>query len=324
MKKVAISLCLLLIYVPLVAQDIYHDATKYYSFNINYWFNLHHFLHLESFLNVNEDSTIINKKIPSAAQAKLEASLAYYRENLVEQDLRTSAYMTEFKQWITNDQNLSEIPVKFQDHMKVLKAVSDVYRKEFWPLHEKACRSVLKENIETIRSTEQRFVDQITTLARQFWQSEKLTVDIVYVAKVSRRNLRNRPYTTIFPTHVVMNAIGENDVPGNWLELLYHESAHHLILSRSYFIGGTIKDVAETLNVESPRQLGHSYLFYFTGKLTQQLLEELGISYRITYMERNNVFSSYYPYLDIHLSDYIDRKITLAEATKRMINDLKK
>ena len=121
-----------------------------------------------------------------------------------------------------------------------------------------------------------------------------------------------------------MNALGENKVKGNWLELLYHESAHHLILGSSYFVGGTIKDLTEVMKVKTPRQLGHAYLFYFTGQLTKQLLAKNNIDYPATYMERNGVFSRYFPLLEKHLTLYMDREITLVEATKRIIGDLRK
>ncbi|MDX1406606.1 MAG: hypothetical protein R3330_00690, partial [Saprospiraceae bacterium] len=173
--------------------------------------------------------------------------------------------------------------------------------------------------LDLIRRTEEQFVEQVTALTRQFWQFDPLHVDITYVAKATEWNLRNRPYTTIFPTHVVMNAIGENHVRGNWLELLYHESAHHLILTTSYFVGGTIRDVAETMGVRPPRQLGHAYLFYFTGVLTQNILGQEQIPYPETYMERNGTFGRYLPALQTHLTPYIERKLTLAEATRRII-----
>ena len=325
MKKILFVLIGLTFSIQSFAQNTYQDTTRYYSFKINYWFNLHHFLYQEAFLNTNLDSTMIDQKLSKSDRDVLDRSLNYYAERLLDEDLRTSDYMTEFKQWITQqNRNLSEVPAQFQPHIKILQATSHLYDAAFWPEHENACKEVLEENIEIIRKSEQTFVDQITKLTRQFWQSEKLRVDITYVAKSTKRNLRNRPYTSIFPTHVVMNTIGENEVPGNWFELLFHESAHHLILSRSYFIGGTIKDVVETMQVKEPRQLGHAYLFYFTGKLAQQFLEEAGINYPQMYMERNRVFSSYYPLLEIHIQDYMDRKISLAEATERMINDINK
>ncbi|MEO9870721.1 hypothetical protein [Ekhidna sp.] len=307
----------------LSAQSNYQDTTKHYSFQVNYWFNLHHFLWLESFMNVSKDSTIISQTLSKVSQKKLDISLAYYREKLASQDLRTSDYMTEFKHWITKgDNDLSMVPSEFQAHVDMLKNVSDIYQKYFWPSHEKSCINSIKENIGLIRKTEEKFVDEITTLTRQFWQSEKLKVDVTYVGKATKWNPRNLPYTSLFPTHVVMNTVGTNDTKGNWIELLYHESAHHLILSNSYFIGGTLNDIGEVMDVKLPRQLGHSYLFYFTGQLTKKLLEESSVSYPSTYMERNGIFSKYYPYLDVHLKAYMNREVTLTEASESIIKDL--
>lgn len=326
MNKFTLAIVILAFCVPSSqAQVEYQDSTQYYSFKINYWFNLHHFLWLESFMNVNEDSTIIKQQLPPQAKHVWNQALDFYKEDLVKQDLRTSDYLTDFKHWMREqDKPIKKIPPKFERHMNALKAVSEVYQKHFWPHHKRACIEVLEENIPLIRQTEEKYVDTITYLTRQIWQFEKIPVDITYVAKSSTWNLRNRPYTTIFPTHVVMNAIGENEVKGNWIELLYHESAHHLILSRSFFIAGTIYDLAETKKVKPPRQLGHAYLFYLTGEVTKGLLQEAGIVYAHTYMERNKVFSNLHHLLEKHLQAYMDRKITLSEATERIFTDYHK
>ena len=325
MNKFFLTIAILSFCYQSHAQVDYQDSTKYYSFEVNYWFNLHHFLWLESFMNANEDSTIIEQNLPQNSKLIWSHAVNFYKKELVDLDLRTSDYMTEFKHWITKrDKQIEHIPPKFERHMSVLKDVSNIYKDHFWPTHKSTCINVLEENIQLIRQTEEKFVDSITFLTRQFWQFEKLQVDITYVAKSSKWNLRNRPYTTIFPTHVVMNAIGENQVKGNWIELLYHESAHHLILGRSYFIGGTISDVTEIMNIKSPRQLGHSYLFYLTGEVTKGLLNEAGLPYDKTYMERNNVFLRYHNSLGKYLQEYMDRKTTLSEATEKIIIDINK
>lgn len=302
------------------AQDRVKDSTEGFSFEINYWFNMHHFLWMESFMNVKKDSTVIRQKISKDSSNSLDQGLEYYKRNLIELDLRSSDYMTEFKHWITTqDFELKSIPPKFQEHIDVLRGVSNVYKSSFWPKHKAACEKVLNDNIELIRRTEEKFAYGIIKLARQNWQSEKIKVDITYYGTATTWNFEHRPYTTIFPTHVVMTAIGENDVKGNWVELLYHESAHHLILNSSYFVGGTIKDVSEVLNIEPPRSFYHSYLFYFTGELTKQIFIEEELPYDTTYMQRNGVYGRYYALLDKHLKSYMNREITLEEATKKIL-----
>ncbi|WP_424961755.1 hypothetical protein [Ekhidna sp.] len=303
----------------------YSDTTKYYQFSVNYWFNMHHFLWVEAFMNQEVDSTMIDMELDADAKSELKAAVDYYRNKLVAEDLRMSDYQTAFKNWITNKEaTLDEIPNQFNTHMKVLKKFSPTYNHAFWNDHLRACKRVLQENIPLIRATEESYVDQITKLTRQFWDFDPIKVDVTIYAKSSDWNLRNRPYTSIFPTHVVMNAAGENDVQGNWTELLYHESAHHLILSSNYFIGGTIRDLVEVKGYKTPRQLWHAILFYFTGEISRDLFEAEGLSYPETYMQRNNVFSGFHTLLEKHFSPYMDRKIILAEAVDGFIQEASK
>ena len=189
----------------------------------------------------------------------------------------------------------------------------------FWMIHDAANQEILEINLPLITNTEEMVVDTLTTLTRQFWQAEKIRVDISYFAKSTPQNMRNRPYTALSPTHVVMNSCpGTNDPVGNWLELLYHESSHHLIGTVSGFIGGTIRDVADASGERSPFGLWHAYLFYFSGKATQKALASQGIEDYEIYMIRNKVFSRLIPHVVAHLPEYMHRRQTLKDVTARI------
>lgn len=296
------------------------ETTQYYSFHVNYWFNLHHFLKQESLLK-SLDSTMVTTSLPLKDQRILEEGVKYYTDEFFEEDLRTSDLFTDFKTWISTDPSLEDTPAQFSGIISILKKIDPVYRAHFWKNHLQTIESVLSENLPMIKNIESQFVDDLELLTRQFWPDDKVRVDLVYVAKSSKWNVRNRPYTSIFPTWVVMNAYGENDVKGNWIELLFHESAHPMILSRDYFVAGTIQDVARAEGLKLPRQLWHAYLFYLTGDLAKRLLEE-DIAYDTTYMQRNKVFSRYYPTLDKYLPLYIKGEKTLADVTKSIILEL--
>jgi len=133
---------------------------------------------------------------------------------------------------------------------------------------------------------------------------------------------RERPYTSLSPTHVVMISSPKAGHPkGNWVEILYHEASHHLIFGRSGFVGGTINDVAGILKKRPLRSLWHAYLFYFSGVVTRDALRKQGIKDYQLYMIRNRVFSFYFPYLEKHLPSYINRKTTLKDATEAIFRD---
>ncbi len=298
------------------------DTTEYYSFHLNYWFNMHHFLWTEAFLNVKADSSIVTIDLNAKDQTRLNTALAYYKEKLVDMDLRRSDYMSSFKKWITQSPDLKALPAEFQAHMNTLVAFDEVFTKQFWPDQKEEILEVFNEHIDLIRKIENPFVERITKLTRHFWQFDppKVRVDLTYFAKSTTRSFSSNPYTTSFPTHVVMSVAGENDIVGNWLELLFHESAHGLILGRSYFVAGTIRDLAEAENLKLPRSLEHVFLFYFTGKITKDLLKEQGINYPKMYMERG-VYSQYYQLLEKHLLPYINRKTSLTTATRNFLSE---
>lgn len=327
MKRLFLLLLILEAFVPTkvsaqTKSDLI-DTTEHYSFHLNYWFNMHHFLWTEAFLNVKADSSIVNQKLKTKDQSKLNTALSYYKETLVDQDLRRSDYMSAFKKWITGVPDFNAVPSEFQIHMNTLTDFDEVYKKVFWPAQQKEIMEVFNEHIQLIRTIEDSFVERITKLTRHFWQFDppRVRVDLSYFAKTTTRSFSSNPYTTSFPTHVVMNVAGKNDIVGNWLELLFHESAHGLILGRSYFVAGTIKDLAEAENLKLPRSLEHVFLFYFTGKITKDLLKEQGIDYPKMYMERG-VYSQYYSLLEKHLQPYIDREVSLTTATRNFLAEL--
>ncbi len=189
--------------------------------------------------------------------------------------------------------------------------------------HEASNKQVLENNWDLLTNTEDTVVSRFTDLTRQYWQAEKIRVDICYFAKSTRRNMRNRPYTPLNPTHVVMNSSNQSVPKGDWVEMLYHESSHHLIGTASGFIGGTIMDVAEKLGVRAPRQLWHAYLFYFSGRVSQEVFFEQGIKDYELYMYRNKVFTWYSPYLEKYLDVYMNNKLTLKDATEQMITAIR-
>ena len=255
----------------------------------------------------------------------LDSTIAFYRTHLLSQDLRMSPYQTSFKEWVIHqaDEALTSPPDSMLSHVKALEAISPLYRTYIWPKHKKAIHSCLQSQLEGIKQMEQKVAIKLEELTRSYWQEEKIRVDVCYYAKSTSWNLRNRPYTSTEPTHVVMNIDGEVNEPyGNWLELLFHEASHHLIGANTGFVAGTIKDVCKVRKAKTPRGLWHAYLFYFSGKVVQNELPSLGINDYQLYMQRNGVFRRYFPLLELHLPSYMSGERTLAEVTTAILDGL--
>lgn len=306
----------------------YLGSTTRYKFYSNFWVNLHHMVKQEALLRVERDSTIMEtgpwEHLSALEKQQMRQVVRYYIENHGDQDLRTSDFMVDFRSWmITQDQIINRVPSQFAGITSSLQSVSEIYRTHYWPEHQVVNDRVLQENIVLLKEIEDDLAKTLRHWTMSYWDSDLIRVDISYYGKATSWNLRDRPYTTLYPTHVVMNSSAQQGVPfGNWLEMMFHESCHHLMSFSSGFVGGTILNVAEVRGVEPPRQLAHAYLFYLSGKAVQQKLVARGYTDYSLYMVRNNVFARYFPVLDTHLPQFMEGNKSLHDVTEAVFEQL--
>jgi hypothetical protein len=301
----------------------YEAETEKFVFYNHYWLNLHHFLYYESVLRSVKDSSEIKNsvlhKLSADERMILEDALRYYKTNFADNDLRRSAYMSGFKDWIVSKDSsgLNIVPDQFLEHARKLEKVSSVYRRYFWDKYSKQNREVLSSRMGLIQNTENDVFHSLAEIANAYWPEDKIRVDLTYFGN----SIRNTAYTTIFPTHIVIPSSNNITYKGSWTEILYHEASHQIIRGNTGYIAGTIKDVAK-VQQRSLRNLWHAYLFYISGSVSRNAFKNAGIEDYKLYMVREGVFSLYYPTLDEYLLKFMEREITLAEATKSIVNDM--
>ena len=103
-------------------------------------------------------------------------------------------------------------------------------------------------------------MERLVKLTRHEWEKEKIRVDISFHSKLER------PYTTTHEAvHVVMDSGNNANPPGNWLELLFHESSHHLIFPSKCYVSEVIAVSETETGLKAPRSLWHAYLFILPG-----------------------------------------------------------
>jgi len=241
--------------------------------------------------------------------------MQYYADYIIKEDLRTGDHNSSFKRWVVKyGPDLLPDNEQFSQHIIHLNKFKNIYDNYSWAKHMKANKSVYYDYIDLVTKYEKRFIQSLSEICRAEWQQEKIRVDISFNSK------RDIPYTTTKPvTHIIMDSQRSVVADGEWFELLLHEASHHLINSKTGFIGGTILNTAETLKLEPPRQLWHSYLFYFSGKVSQAILVEEGFSDYQMYMVKYGVFGWIFPFLDRQLPAYLNGEISLNHATSRII-----
>ncbi len=308
---------------PQKTDDGYIGESTYFMFYNHFWLNMNHYLfgtamrEDETSLEKLVDAKIVNR-LSSDEKAEVEKMLDFYRKNMVHEDLRTGDYQYAFKRWVVQHSAKKPLPSFDQspEHISLLNQFAPLFRKKFWKELKKANKRVYKSNIKLVKKLEGEAVSRLVHLSQTEWQKEKIRVDLSYLSK------RGRPYTTTRPTtHILMETELNHKPVGNWFELLFHEASHHIIYPSRNFVGEIILTVAKELNIEPRyvRELWHIYLFYFTGRVSEALLEkELGIDYEL-YMVRNQVYNRSYPKVDKFMPAYLEGKESLVEVTKKIL-----
>jgi len=333
MKRITQILVMIIFSTNLPAQEYLHPQknepgylgeSQYFRFYNHFWLNMHYFLYNRAVeYDGKKVEEFFEKKhiaaLPKEKQEQLADLLEFYRSHMIDQDLRTGGYHHSYKRWVVQYNEKERLPVPekgTEEHIERLNQFAPLYRQYFWKKHKKANLKVFRQNRSLVKKLEHKAVQRLTELSQRQWEKEKIRVDLSYFSKL------NRPFTTTRPTtHIVMESMKNHQPRGNWLELLFHEASHHLIFPSNCFVGDAIKKAAGELGLSenAVRNMWHIYLFYFSGRVVEALLEEEWEEDYELYMVRNGVFSRSFPQVNEFLPAYMNGKKGLLAVTKEIL-----
>lgn len=293
--------------------------TKKFEFYSNLWINQHHFLYAnaDSAEGGNWDDGFNEGELEGLSSDEkdiLKEGITFYRDSVISYNLLFNRGLFNLKRKLIDFGQNDDFAIEnFSDDLVLhLNRVKPVYEKYFWEKHDLSNREIVTRNLEFINRYENQIFDRIATLAQQSWKDEKVRVDVSYYANWAGA------YTSTQPeTHVVITSQGRG-IEGDWLELLFHEPSHSIISGSEYKVAEAISEAAENLELNPPRNLWHSLLFYFSGIAVQEALEDEEIEYEL-YMIRNDVFGNHHEVIFEHMPGYVNGETTLEEALKKLI-----
>jgi hypothetical protein len=131
------------------------------AFHSSFWVNLHHTVYAAA--GAQSAQTRTGRPIgplPSPLAAPLseeeraawDAAVAFYDRELADRDLRAGAGMTAIKQALAED-DLSAAAIG-PELRAVLERAAPVYRRHFWPAHDRANRDWIRATHDLLRTIE--------------------------------------------------------------------------------------------------------------------------------------------------------------------------
>lgn len=301
-----------------------------FDFHSNFWVNLDQVLVHEACLRAGKPNRMLENAAPLSATgmskqeaADWNAAVSFYAAHYGTNPPYTPPYKVD-ELIDVNDAlagqpddgahlDTKSLPAEL---IPVLQSAAVVYRKYWWPDHNKSNEDWLASQKDRVRDLGPKLAAAMTKDLHQPWDATPVRVDISYYV-VALGNAM----TTLGPSHITYSSFDPSHKDINGFELLFHESSHtyaDTVMHALAAEGGTQhKDVAD---------LWHATLFYTSGVELHRVLPAPEQASFTPYAYRYGVYRGrWVPYQHILETDwqaYLDGKTSFEAAIQSMVTDL--
>lgn len=196
---------------------------------------------------------------------------------------------------------LTETPAITADHRSHLLAAAPVYRRYWWPDHDRAIRVWIADVSGKLRELGPRPAQRQAALLESEWLAVRVRAEITFFG---------RAYTTLRRevTLTTMAAAAPNYAGWAGAEMMFHEVSHAMTEPME----ARIRREAASLGKQPPDGLWHACLFYITGEVWRSELAARGVQYD-PYLYATGLFDRAWKSLrapiETHLKPYVDGRI---------------
>jgi hypothetical protein len=278
------------------------------QFHSSFWMNLHHALYAAAWDRRPDDgSRAVSRRpvgpLPSslsapfstAERAAWTAAIDYYDRHVADRDLLRGRGMTELKTALAAELR------------SVLERAAPVYRRHFWPAHDRSNRAWIEDTAGRLRSLLPDIVREHERLYGRRWFESPVRVDVVWIG---------RSYTSL-PPHATVDASEAALREWTRVEIVLHEVSHALILPIQRLLDEALGD-----RRDKHPALWHVIQFYLSGTALQRQLRSRGIEYT-PYLYSTGLFdrawSQYRKPIEEIWATYVRGEITRAQAIERTV-----
>lgn len=306
--------------VPPPKSDVVAEAANP-RFHSAFWPNLHHTLYAAAWnrrpANAGERRLAgtlpepLTGPLTPEERAAWDGAVAYYDRELASRDLLFDERMSGRirRTIIAAGDSLGD--GLEGAHREALEAAAPIYRKYWWPAHDRANRAWISDIAPRIEDIAKDVTARLATLYRTPWFTEPVRIDIVRVANWQGA------YTMVEPAQVTM-ASGDPDAAG-WggVDTVFHEVSHALVRR----IQQQIEEEARRAGKRAGT-LWHAVQFVMTGEVVRQALAKRNIEF-VPYVYRTGLidraWGSFKGPLEREWMPYVHGKISLDDAVKRLV-----
>ena len=199
-------------------------------------------------------------------------------------------------------------------------AAAPAFRACRWTAQDEKNRRWISDLDSLLRAHEQAIASRLERLYGREWRPLPIPVDVVETVDWSGANsVLREPMTG----HLLISTANQGL---DALEVVFHESSH-LLMGRGAPVKQALEKAASDAGYRLPGELWHIVLFYTTGEVVRQRLEEAGKSgYRtmVFAIFDRGAWPGYREPLEAAWRPYIDGKRSLSDAAAALIEGVRR
>jgi len=311
---------------PSAARSNRAPTQTLFRFQSNFWMNLHHALFREGALRrANNTQPAAGRPVPLSTAELSEGerrawdtAVDYYAKKFAGRRLVFDEQLVQINNGLSGQRNPTKLhaPKLPTEIAQTLEQAAPVYRKHWWPAHDKANQAWIASMKPVVEKTGPEVVAQLEKLFKHRW-SAPLPVDVAYfVAEIGFA------YTTEHPGHTTM-ASSQPTLQGlDGVETIFHEGAHTLT-----------GEVETALDAECKAQskrcgdLWHALQFYTVGEVVKRRLKKDGVNDFTPYAYKYGLYGRrewprFRKALELHWQPHLEGKTTFEDAIKRLVEGI--
>jgi hypothetical protein len=284
-------------------------AASLFTFHSNPWLNLHHFVRAVA---RGEPATA---ELTAAERQDWDAAVALYRERYAQRDLLFDEGMVGIKAVLRRAETLPSLAGLGLDPAlaAALERASPVYRRHWWPHHDRANRDWVAALQPLLDAHGPRLARAVAAAYGKTWPAQPVDVDVSVQAGPFGAYTTSGP-----PAHVVISSLDPR-YRVCALEMLFHEASH----GWDDVLTAGLARAAAAQRKSPPPQLWHAVLFFTAGELTRRELAAAGDEDYVEMALRNGNYDracgGCRPLLLKHWGPRLDGRASVDEALSALV-----
>lgn len=299
-------------------RDAFVAATRMFAFHSDPTINLHDFLLSKAQVQGHPDPRPeCLAGLPRPEAEAFEQARLHYDTNLSRRPW-TDRLIVALRYEVAGFTEANVLPDSATaPALEVLRAAVPAYRRCWWKDHDARNRAWIAAVVPRLIEHEDAIAERLGRVFKAEWKTP-FPVDIVGDAPPVGAN------TVTDPDHILISSADTGNQGTAGLEIVFHEAGHTIVGPGGGEVWQALQAAAAEVDAKPlAGQLWHPIIFYTAGKVVEARLAERGAPGYEPYMFRGDLFRQFRQPLEQHWQPYVDNRISLQEAAKRLLGAVK-